>query len=480
MDANVSGKDITLQKTAGPTYTVSGTVSLSDGGSAEGASLQLKSGGSNTGGPVSAESGGGYTITGVPAGTYTIEAALTGYTTGTITEFTVSANVSGKDITLQKITGPTYTVSGTISLSGGGSAEGASLQLKRGDSNTGSPVSAGSDGGYTITGVPAGTYTIEVSLTGYTTGTIAEFTVSNALVTGKDLTLQKNDDTTAPAKVSGLSGTAGDGQVTLTWTDPTDTDLDHIEITWDNGGTTPQTVAKGTGTYTATGLSNGTAYTFTVKAVDASGNKNSGLTIEANPGTSAPADTIAPGKVSGLNTVTGNGQVTLNWTDPADRELAHFEITWTPGGTSPETAAKGTGTYTATGLNNGTEYTFTVKAKDTAGNTSEGEEIKAFAGKPTARVSVSFTALPQDETITLSGETQALSWSANTAIRVSVSESFAAYRWALDGVTLPGETGSSLTGYAGNLALKQHELTVFVSTGSGVEYAKSVIFTVTY
>jgi hypothetical protein len=53
-------------------------------------------------------------------------------------------------------------------------------------------------------------------------------------------------DTTAPADVGGLAGTPGDGQATLTWTDPTDGDLDHIEITWASGGDTPVSVSKGT------------------------------------------------------------------------------------------------------------------------------------------------------------------------------------------------------------------------------------------
>jgi formylglycine-generating enzyme required for sulfatase activity len=47
-------------------------------------------------------------------------------------------------------------------------------------------------GVYTIPNVPAGSgYTIEVSLSGYTTGTIPSFSVTTANVTGKDLTLVK-------------------------------------------------------------------------------------------------------------------------------------------------------------------------------------------------------------------------------------------------------------------------------------------------
>jgi len=104
------------------------------------------------------------------------------------------------------------------------------------------------------------------------------------------------DDTTPPGDVSSLSCTAGDAEFSLTWTDPSDADLDHIEITWSPDGSSPQTVDVGTETLTATGLTNGTEYTFTVCAVDAAGNKSGGVTDQAiptAPGTLAVALTNA-------------------------------------------------------------------------------------------------------------------------------------------------------------------------------------------
>jgi hypothetical protein len=308
------------------------------------------------------------------------------------------------------------------------------------------------------------------------TVTYAGITVTFAITVNSD-SPPPPADTTPPANVTGQSKIDGQGQVVLSWTDPPDADLASIEITWTPGGTTPIVIPKGIGKYTAV-VANG-AYTFTIQAVDASGNRNSGVTLTANPSASAPADTTPPAAVSSLNAVSGNGQITLTWTDPKDGDFASVEITWTPGGTTPQTVTKGTGTYTATGLTGNTEYTFTAKAKDTAGNLSNGQTIAGTPLAPTepaAKVTAGFTGLPQDETITLSG-IQDLSKAANTQLIVSVSDSFSAYRWFLDGVLLPGENTSSLTLNAAGLTIKRYELTVFVTSGS-VEYAKSVKFTV--
>ena len=83
-------------------------------------------------------------------------------------------------------------------------------------------------------------------------------------------------------------------------------------------------------------------------------------------------DTTAPGDVGGFRTYPKDGAVTLTWNDPADIDLHHIEITWTPGGSTAQTVTSRIGTYEAQGLTSGTEYTFTAKAFDTVGNGSGG------------------------------------------------------------------------------------------------------------
>lgn len=100
-------------------------------------------------------------------------------------------------------------------------------------------------------------------------------------------------DTTAPANVTNLVATAKDTRVLLTWTDATDDDIFGYEVSYSGTNSNNRAVsameknslfvAQGTGGTYVSGLANGTEYTFTVKAMDTSGNKSNGVTASASP-----------------------------------------------------------------------------------------------------------------------------------------------------------------------------------------------------
>jgi len=107
-----------------------------------------------------------------------------------------------------------------------------------------------------------------------------------------------DDDTTPPAEVSALAASAGNAQAVLTWTEPDDADFAGVEITASPTVTgSPFTVAKGTTTKIVTGLTNGTAYTFTVKSVDTAGNKSAGATASVTPTTETGITVNADGTI---------------------------------------------------------------------------------------------------------------------------------------------------------------------------------------
>src|SRR5574344_1567133 len=116
----------------------------------------------------------------------------------------------------------------------------------------------------------------------------------------------------------------------------------------------------------------------------------------AVPATFPAADTtytatwndVAPAAVASLTATTGSAQVTLHWTNPSDSDFSKtmgvYTTTADPAtvlGTYEGTGTAGaTETCSITGLANGTSYTFTVYAQDTAENKNCGTSVKVIAG----------------------------------------------------------------------------------------------------
>ena len=108
---------------------------------------------------------------------------------------------------------------------------------------------------------------------------------------------------TKPAKPTGLSATAGDAQVALSWTDPSDSSITSYQYQQKAGAAVwgSWTTISGSGatttSHTVTSLNNGTAYRFRIRAVNAQG--NSPESDVAGPATPSASDTTGP-TVSGI------------------------------------------------------------------------------------------------------------------------------------------------------------------------------------
>ena len=171
-----------------------------------------------------------------------------------------------------------------------------------------------------------------------------------------------NQDTQAPTVPTGLSASnIGETTVALLW----NASSDNIGVTGYNVFKNGTFLAATTNTsYTATGLYAATAYTFTVKAKDAANNTSANSNI-ANVTT---IDNTAPSTPTNL-TAANTTQTTTN--------LAWNAATDNVGVTGYNVYKNGTflatitaSPYTVTGLSATTTYTFTIKAKDAANNTS--------------------------------------------------------------------------------------------------------------
>ncbi|MGW6912347.1 glycosyl hydrolase family 18 protein [Kitasatospora sp. NPDC054939] len=176
------------------------------------------------------------------------------------------------------------------------------------------------------------------------------------------------DDTVAPTVPGNLQVTGTtDTTVDLDWTDSTDNVKvagyevyqDGTKVATTNGTTTAATVP---------GLTAATSYRFTVQAYDEAGNRSAAAGPVTGTTKAAEPDTQAPTK-PGTPTVTGSGpsSISLGWTPSTDnRRVTAYDVY---NGTAlvltvTEPAA------TVPGLAPDTEYTFTVRARDAAGNVS--------------------------------------------------------------------------------------------------------------
>jgi uncharacterized delta-60 repeat protein len=179
-----------------------------------------------------------------------------------------------------------------------------------------------------------------------------------------------------PGTPSGLGATIGNVQVVLAWTAPASDGGSSItgykvERSADAGVSwTVLTASTGSATtsYTATGLTNGAAYSFRISAVNAVGTGTASTTASATPD-------VVPGTPTSVATVSGNGVATVSWIAPASNggtALTGSTVAWTSNAVQGVTSGSATVTaattsYMATGLVNGATYTFTVSATNALG-----------------------------------------------------------------------------------------------------------------
>ena len=208
-----------------------------------------------------------------------------------------------------------------------------------------------------------------------------------------------------PGAPASLTATAGDEEVALVWSAPADDDgtpVTGYEYRFAAGTTVPgDTPWQSAGLdleWTVTGLTNGQQYAFEVRARNRVGEG------EARGALATPVG--APGALASLTATAGDEEVALVWSAPADDDgtpVTGYEYRFAAGTTVPgDTPWQSAGLdleWTVTGLTNGQQYAFEVRASNRVG---EGEARGALAtpvGAPGALASL--TATPGDEEVAL-------------------------------------------------------------------------------
>jgi chitinase len=179
-------------------------------------------------------------------------------------------------------------------------------------------------------------------------------------------TTSANTDTTAPSAPGSLHSTGVTASsVSLAWNASTD----NVGVTGYDvyRGSTKVGTVPGT-SYTDTGLTASTTYSYTVKAHDAAGNVSAASNAVSVTTSASGGDTTAPSAPANLHvTATSSSSISLAWNASTDNVgVTGYDVY--RGSTKVGTV---TGTsYTDTGLSASTTYSYTVKAHDAAGNVS--------------------------------------------------------------------------------------------------------------
>jgi len=202
---------------------------------------------------------GNYTFTGLANGTYAVTPSRAGYTFNPSSQaVTVNgANVTGLNFTATPQGGPTFSISGAITPTAGGS--GATVTLS---GPVGATTVTNTSGNYSFTGLANGTYTVTPTNTGYSfTPASQNVTINATNVTGVNFTA-----TVQLAHSVALAWTASTTS-TVTGYNVYRSTLSGSSYTLINSSPVLAPVV----TYTDTTVQNATTYYYVTTAVDASG-----------------------------------------------------------------------------------------------------------------------------------------------------------------------------------------------------------------
>jgi len=326
----------------------------------------------------------------------------------------------------------TYTISGTISGTGGNSA---TVTLSGAASAT---VTANSSDAYTFTGLANGSYTVTPSKSGFTfSPTSQAVTVSSANVTAVNFS-------TVTYTISGtVSGTGGNGAtVTL------------------SGAASATVTANSSGAYTFTGVANG-SYTVTPS--------KSGFTFSPT----SQAVTVSSANVTGVNFSTVTYTISGNLSPAANGSGATLTL---GGASSATTSAGSSGNYSFSGLPNGT---YSVTPSKSGYTFSPAAQSATINGANVANVNFTVS-VGSSVVVSISPTSASLSTGGTQQFTATVTgTSNTAVTWLATGGTVSSGGLYTAPGTAGNYTVtatsaanttKSASATVAVNSGNVIFY----------
>ncbi len=317
--------------------------------------------------------------------------------------------------------------------------------------------------GFTTTIITTGTVWTEYNFTVTATSTApiiriyahtALGTIGDSVDIDNVLITNSTADTTPPSTITDLaSASVDETTLTLNWTAATD-NVGVVDYGVFKDGVL-ESMTSNSNTYNVVGLSPSTSYDFTVYSIDAANN----ISLVSNTLNETTVDTTAPSTITDLSSASvTETTLTLNWTAATDNvAVTDYEVFQDEYFTLGLTG--GANTLNINGLTPNTAYSYTVFAKDAAGNTSLVSNTHNIS---TLADTTAPTAITDLSSSNVGETTLTLNWTAATD-NVAVTD----YEVFQDAVSL-GLTGGPNTFNVTGLTLgNSYDFTVYAKDAAG-------------
>jgi len=233
--SDVNGQNFSAASIPTPTFSISGKVKTSQGSAVSGVVISDGAGHSAV-----TDASGNYGIGGLAAGTYVLVPSKNGYTflPQSLSVNIIDGNISGQDFVAKALPSGSYSLSGIVTTTGGTPISGVLVS-----DDIGYSAMTDSNGSYTISGLPAGNFTLGAYKAGYSFAASFEnpVVITNANVTNKNF--------------NGLSAPTGNFKISGAISDANGAPLPGVTVSDEKG--LYKTVSDGNGNYSLNNLPEG-------------------------------------------------------------------------------------------------------------------------------------------------------------------------------------------------------------------------------
>ena len=241
--------------------------------------------------------------------------------------------------------------------------------------------------------------TTSYTFTGLSNGSSYYFRVSaiNSKGTSSTLSSSSSQKIGVPSDPTITGITPGDNTLSVAFTAPTSTNgasITNYEYSTNNGSTwsTRSPTSTSSPLVISSGVSNGTTYTVAIRAVNSNGSGVTSNLVQAVPANSV----VAPAAPTISSITAGNTQASVVFTPGSDggASITNYKYSINGGSTwvTPSPAVTSS-PLVITGLTNGTSYSISIKAVNSAGDGAAATAVSVVpATTPGAPTSVTLTA----------------------------------------------------------------------------------------